>query len=254
MTKPVDVLIACFERPLHLWACLDSLYRHTRHPHRFTLVDMASADPMVPRVIASFERRGMFVNVIRAARNDPAELWNVASAFARTGEFLGYADGDVTVEDVEPCWLGTFVTLMEQHPRLAMVGPTVDKRDFVSWQRARSLEPGLDEAQLAELIKLHSPERDQDVGGTEGESLVHPHNPPGRLVLMRCAALLKIGGGTDGFLDRKFRDAGYETGLAVNVRHRHLSLLNLFDYPEYDTAGREAFFRASNALGGDTIP
>jgi hypothetical protein len=30
------------------------------------------------------------------------------------------------------------------------------------------------------------------------------------------------------------RAAGYHTGIANGVRHRHLSLLNLFDYPDYD--------------------
>jgi hypothetical protein len=48
---------------------------------------------------------------------------------------------------------------------------------------------------------------------------------------------------------RKLRDAGYETGIATGVRHRHLylSLLNLFDYPDYDTASRNAFVSSTDA-------
>jgi len=77
--------------------------------------------------------------------------------------------------------------------------------------------------------------------------LVYPHNPPGRLLLMRSRTLALVGAGTDGALDRKFRDAGYETGIATGVRHRHLSLLNLFDYPDYDIVNRDSFMRSTDA-------
>jgi hypothetical protein len=137
---------------------------------------------------------------------------------------------------------------MDNNRQLAMVGPAIDQRDFVSWERARALEPDLEDERLASLIKLHSPERDQKLVCTDPGGLAYPHNPPGRLLLMRSVALARVGAGTDGTLDRKFRDAGYETGIAPDVRHRHLSLLNLFDYPEYDVAGRDAFMRSADDL------
>ncbi|MDH3316241.1 MAG: glycosyltransferase family 2 protein [Gammaproteobacteria bacterium] len=250
MTEPVTVLITSYNRPLYLWACLDSLYRNTRHPHHFTMLDMASEDRLVGQVIAGFERRGMFSQVIWAPRNHLEELWKVIwSLVDGAGEFFAYVDGDVVVEDRDPCWLGAFVALMEQHPRLAMVGPAIDKRDFISWERARALEPGLEEQQLAGLIKLHSPERNQDLNGLNAHDLAYPHNPPGRLLLLRGAALAGVGAGTDGELDRRFRDAGYETGIATGVRHRHLSLLNLFDYPGYDMTRRDEFYRSTGSPG-----
>jgi hypothetical protein len=246
------VLITCYNRPLYLWACLDSFYRHTRHPHRFTMLDMASEDPLVARVIAGYERRGMFSQVIRAPRNNAEELWKVLwSLVEGSGEVVGYAEGDVIVEDRDPCWLGAFMALMARHPRLAMVGSAIDTRDFVSWARARALEPDLEERQLAGLIKLQSPEREQDLSGMDGRDLAWPHNPPGRLLLLRSAALTRVGAGTDWVLDRRFRDAGYETGIATAVRHRHLSLLNLFDYPGYDTARRDAFMKSIDSPGAE---
>ena len=246
--QPITVIISSFNRPLHLWASLDSLYRCTRYPHHFVLLDMASDDQLVRRVIAAFERRGLFSQVIRSPRNHPREFWKtVWSLMGDGGEFLGHVDGDVVVEDSEPCWLGAFVALMEQNPKLAMVGPAIDKRDFVSWEKARAVAPDLDDERLAQLIKLNSPERDQDDSQGGARGLVHPHNPPGRLLLMRCRALALVGAGTDGALDRKIRDAGYETGIAAGVRHRHLSLLNLFDYPDYNTADRDAFMRTTDA-------
>ena len=248
----VSVLITSFNRPLYLWSCLDSLYRHTRHPHRFTMLDMASDDPLVAQVIAGFDRRGMFSQVIRVPRNHIDELSKVMWPLVEeAGEFFGFIEGDVIVEDRDPCWLGTFVDLMVRRPRLAMVGAAIDRSDFVPLERARALEPDLDEPQLAGLIKLHSPERQQDLTGPEIGELASPHNPPGRLVLLRSAALKQVGGGTDGELDRKLRASGYETGIAVGVRHRHLSLLNLFDYAGYDTARRDAFMKSIDRQEGD---
>ncbi len=248
MAQPITVLISCRNRPLYLWASLDSLYRCTRYPHRFVFLDMASDDPLVGAVTAGFARRGMFAEVIRSPRNDPRELWKtIWSLVESSGPFFGYVEGDVIVAGSDPCWLGTFVGLMDRNQKLAMIGPAIDKEDFIPWERARIAEPGLDDERLAALIKLHSPERGQNLDYTGPSGLAYPHNPPGRMVLMRCAALTRVGAGTDGTLDRKFRDAGYDTGIAPTVRHRHLSLLNLFDYPDYDTASRDAFMRAAAA-------
>ncbi len=248
MAQPVTVLISCRNRPLYLWASLDSLYRCTRYPHRFVLLDMASDDPLVDKVIAGFSRRGMFSETIRSPRNDPRELWKtVWSLLDGGGAFLGHAEGDVIVEDGDPCWLGAFVALMERNEKLAMVGPAIDKRDFVAWERARAIEPDLEENQLASMIKLNSPERAQDLGDPAAAGLCRPHNPPGRLLLMRSAALQQVGPGTDASLDRKLREAGYETGVAPTVRHRHLSLLHLFDYPDYDLKSRDEFMRSADA-------
>jgi hypothetical protein len=248
MVQPITVLISCRNRPLYLWASLDSLYRYTRYPHRFVLLDMASDDPLVGEVIKGFERRGMFSEVIRAPRNDPRELWKtIWSLVAGSGTCFGYTEGDVIVEGSDPCWLGAFVELMEQNQKLAMVGPAIDKQDFVSWECARTTEPDLDNEHLAALIKLHSPERDQDIGSASQGGLAYPHNPPGRLLLLRCTALAQVGAGTDATLNHKFREAGYDTGIARAVRHRHLSLLNLFDYPDYNTTDRNAFMKLADA-------
>ena len=45
----VYVFIRTWNRPLHLWACLDSVYRSTKYPCRFILLDNHSTDPMVKR-------------------------------------------------------------------------------------------------------------------------------------------------------------------------------------------------------------
>jgi hypothetical protein len=59
-------------------ASLDRLFWQTRFPHRFVLVDLASEDPLVRRVVSGFERRGMFA---RLANRSEVEGW--AAPFRR---------------------------------------------------------------------------------------------------------------------------------------------------------------------------
>jgi len=122
-----------------------------------------------------------------------------------------------------------------------MLAAVIDTRDFVSLEEARRIEPTADERRLKNLIKFSSPERGQDLSVGAGQSIFSPHNPPGRVLLVRTEALARVGAGTDGGLHEKFIAAGYETGIAAEVRHRHLSLLHIYDYPEYDYDRRDAY-------------
>ena len=241
MTDPIPVFICSHNRPLYLWASLDSFYRGTAYPHKFIFVDMASDDPLVRHVVAGFERRGMFSEVVWLPRNDLAAFWAVVwDRLPALGPFAAAIDGDVIVEATEPCWLSIFAGLMRDNPRLAMLGSVIDKRDFVDLETARRLEPDIDDKRLENLTKSFSPERHQDPSAAGGP-IFRPHNPAGRLAMVRTAALAEIGPGSDGALNGSFLQAGYETGIATAVRHRHLSLLHLYDYPKYDYERRDAY-------------
>ncbi len=249
----VPVLISAKDRPLYLWAALDNLYRCTRYPHNFTLLDMVSTDPEVRRVVAGFERRGMFDEVIWAEQNHPKVIWDTIWRIGAAGApYLGYVESDVIIEPVDPCWLECLVGLMERNPRLAMLGAAINQDDFVDLETARQLEVEMPDPQLRALIKADSPERMQDVSDAAGADIIQPHNPAGRLLLLRNSALREVGpGGSDGHLHNRFRAAGYETAVATAVRHRHLSLLHIFDYPEYDAEARNRFMTEANAVARD---
>ena len=62
--------------------------------------------------------------------------------------------------------------------------------------------------------------------------------------MMRTDAVRETGLWPDGALDRKLSERGYETGIATQVRHRHLSLLHIYDYPDYDYEQRHAFYKS----------
>src|SRR6478736_5815303 len=115
--EPITVLILTRNRPIFLWACLDSLYRYTRRPARFILVDNYSDDPMVRSVITGFQRRRMFHSVEWSNANRPDQSFNMTRKYLDLfGEYFVYLEGDAVVFDTEPCWLSRLCALMEADP------------------------------------------------------------------------------------------------------------------------------------------
>lgn len=232
---PVYVFIRTWNRPLYLWACLDSLYRQTRFPCRFVLMDNHSSDPLVAQVIAGFQRRGMFHAVHMMDHNHGANQTMLFFKYRREmGRYFVLLDGDITIEPSEPDWLACLIQRAETRPHLAILGSMIDRTDFVDPQAARRLAPNLPEDDRDRLIKTRSPERRPS---PEHDEVIDPYTPPGRLLLLRTTAIdaigLRIGNMT---LCQAAREAGYQVGVATDVRHRHLSLLNIYDYPDYDFA------------------
>lgn len=243
------VFIASYERPIYLWATLDSLYRHTRSPANFILIDSGSRDPMVHQVIDGFDRRGMFQEVIRHPENndDWADPYFTAMR-PRLGEVFYYLDADVIVLDSGRCWLEAMARVMDEKPRMAMLGSKIDKSDFVDQpaleRRLGRALTGIERKQ----IKFRSPERNlPDIGPSEVAS---PFNPPGRLLALRTDPIHDLLGTVmrynDGRMHEILLQHGWETGIYGGVVHRHLSLCNYFDYPEYSMPARDLYYSVSS--------
>jgi hypothetical protein len=236
--EPITVIILSWNRPLYLWACLDSLYRYTEHPARFILVDNHSVDPGVRKVVAGFERRGMFAAVEWHTENSPDRVTDAIDRHQQSSsDYLVYIESDVAVFDTEPCWLTRMRMLMDADSNLGLLGSYIDTRDFIDPALARRIEPDLDPFVFDGLIKAASPERrlSQIPPATP---VIDPFNPPGRLAMVRKEIIHVIRTGTDGAIYQKLKAAGIGAGIATQVQHRHLSLLNFFDYPGYDIAAR----------------
>jgi hypothetical protein len=249
--EPVYVFIVSWERPIYLWLCLDSLYRHTQHPRRFVLVDNASTDPLVHQVIESFERRELFHAVHRMSTNSPANMNSVLRRYLPDlGRYVGYVESDtVVLPTPSGCWLRELLTLCEANPDLAMLGSYCDVDDFVAVDVARRLHPELSERELIGLVHGNSPERTLSAE-PPAEQIVSPFNPPGRLVLFRAAAIAKNGFQTDYAKHCDLVASGWQTGISTAVRHRHLSLLHVFDEPSYDTTARAEWFTEMRRTAG----
>lgn len=236
---PVCVFILTYNRPLYLWACLDSLYRNTKFPARFILADNASEDPLVRQVIRGFERRKMFHAVHLCEENTTDRLkWMLECHRHELGEFFAFVECDVIVRDSEEGWLAPMVRLMRKDPQLWMLGSVIDKTDFVDPEFAKTVDPARSDEEREFLIKAHSPER-QVVDMSK--ALIEPHNPPMRLLLLRTELLKSVVIRSDYEIYCDVKKLGYKAQIATSVVHRHLSLLNLFDYAGYDATHREAW-------------
>jgi hypothetical protein len=127
-----------------------------------------------------------------------------------------------------------------------MLGSKVDQRDFIPVETAVALAGRPMDRDLQSMIKSRSPERTLELGPGE---LKDPFNPPGRLMMLRSDAVSEVGGlMRDSLLYQRLKDAGYRGAITGDVVHRHLSLLHLYDYPEYDLKNRDEFMKRSGRV------
>lgn len=251
-TDPITVFVLSWGRPIYLWACLDALFRGTHSPYRVVLLDNAHPDPLVGDVIRGFERRGLFAEVIRFPTNS---FDNFRATYQERLEEIGplhvYLESDCVIAERAGCWLAEMRGIMENHPRIGMLGSLIDPTDFIPEETATRLADG-DPAAAEFLAKLRSPERgflaDPSWAAVDRshfltEPLCPIRNPPGRLLMLRTGIMREVGFQLDTELARLIRNRGFATAVTPLVRHRHLSLLNLYDHADYDATHRNAFFK-----------
>ncbi|WP_428034259.1 glycosyltransferase [Amphritea sp.] len=235
------IFILSWNRPIYLWVCLDSIFRNTKAKCKVVIADNNSNDPMVRSVISSFEERGLFYKVYSCLENDPFRLKQLVDLYwDEIGDYFVFIESDIEIMPIkESCWLSKFTEYMDLDEKLGIVGSRVYQDDFVSKGFAKEIRPGIDESDLDFLIKSKAPMRDcYDTS----ESLISPHNPPLRLLMLRKKVYEKIGFGRDTQIHFRTIKEGYKSAISTEVVHRHLSLLNIFDYYSYSGNHRDAFF------------
>ncbi len=255
---PVTVFVASWGRPLYLWACLDALHRLTRTAARIVLLDNAHPDPLVGEVIAGFERRGLFAEVVRFSTNAFDNIRNAyRERLAGIGPLHIYLESDCVIQPAAGCWLAEMRRIMRDHPGIGVLGSLIDPADFVPPAEAVALAGG-DPAAAAFLAKLGSPERafrdaPEWADATREFFLTEPpcpiHNPPGRLMMLRTQVMQQLGFQLDNALAALVRGRGLQPAVTARVRHRHLSLLNIYDYLGYDESVRQGFFHPPGPRG-----
>lgn len=167
------------------------------------------------------------------------------------------ADGDLAGAE-----LGEMLRIFRASPVIGMLGSLIDTDDFVPETVCQQLSAGGD-ANIRFLAKLQSPERgfrddpswrntDRDFFFTETPCPIR--NPPGRLLLLKTDAMREIGVVPDDEMSAQFRQRGMRPAVTPKVRHRHLSLLNVFDYEEYSGDDRNAFFEAMRCQRSGASP
>jgi len=243
---PLTVFIISYERPLYLWATLDSLYRATKSDVRFVLIDSGSKDPLVHKVIDGFSRRGLFFDIVKFEHNniewaDPFfSHWH-----DKLGEVFFTVESDVVIKEAKTCWAQRMLAVMESNPSMAMLGSIIDKSDFI--------DPAVLERQITrklteeekQQIKFFSPER--TMPHIDPDSVASPFNPPGRLIALRTKAVRDHLGNAMKWNDDEMHNIlirnGWDTGIYGGVVHRHLSLCNYFDYNDYSIEQRDKYMQ-----------
>lgn len=154
-------------------------------------------------------------------------------------EIFVFVEGDIEILGGKECWLGLFVKYFQNDPNLGLIGSRVHKRDFVSIERAKELYPSQSQEHLSRIIKENAPMRRYKQTDKE---LIDPHNPPLRLLAIRKSVYQQIKFGRDVEIYARVKKLGYKCAIATKVVHRHLSLLNIYDYPDISPDKRDNFF------------
>ena len=235
--KPI-VFIISYNRPLYLWVTLDSLYRKTTGDVKFILIDNASTDPMVKNVIKGFERRNMFHKVYMMQKNLKQNFINVLKnhkSELKDFHFFVESDVEVITEGWDEILIKHFLS-----DNYGFLGCAIDKSDFIDKESLSD-----NSAQTNFLIKANSPERKYLLEGKGVTNLF----PPGRITIRKTNLILDNIDNikliyNDSPLTEKAKRLGYKIGIVKEVKHRHLSLLNYYDYFKYDRNNRNKFFNS----------
>lgn len=236
MTAPFCFILS-YQRPLYLWATLNSLWQNTRRDVNFVITDNASEDPLVAQVIRSFDRRGMFHTVYMREENKRGRTMQALAAHrAELGDFFYFCENDVLTPS-HLCWASDYETLYRSQPRLGMIGSMCEPADFPEAAQIERLFPGIGGEQLDFYVKARSPERVARLDASKPCDKAGMTNPPGRLMLLDTAAVAEVGFQPDHKLARALEAAGWDWTITTAFRHRHLSLANVFDYPPDEAEG-----------------
>ncbi len=249
--SPYKLVMTVHGRPIYTYMTLDALHQNTRTPYHLTVVHHRPAASENDAILSAFQRRGVIHRIVELT--DPVFDWTacinaIKASLAPSDKYLFYIEDDVVIEPGDQCWLAAMAQAFDEDPKLASVGSAIDKRDFID-PVALAAELGRDLTnEELNVIKAASPERNQEID--PGQKFFKGHTVAGRLMGIRLEAITQDTPLMDARFDRALRDRGWTTGTLTSVRHRHLSLLNYYDYPEYYTH-RETHFSQTR---GNMIP
>lgn len=232
--KPHMILMLVHDRPIYTYMTLDALRRATHSPYVLTVFHHPSGNPMIPQVLGSFQARGVISEIVEIT-DTFVDLVKILRAATERGlrdrEFFFWLEEDVVIERDDRCWIDKMLAAFRSDPRLAMVGSAIDKSDFIDPEAlAAQLGRALTDEERA-VIKAASPERQQEF--RDGTMQGRIHNVAGRIQGLRTEAITEEVINVDARMDAALRQRGWTTRTLEEVRHRHLSLQNYYDYQDY---------------------
>lgn len=228
----IPIIYLSWERPLYLWSSLDSLGKCNTSKSQILCIDNNSSDSLVSKILNSFKKKGLIDQILFCKKNSPFNLTKQIDKILKTScKYFIYFESDVKIESEYKNWFKIYFDLMEKNPKLGLLGSLCDKSDFIDSTDMNK--------KYKRILKTESPEKNTFLNPEFEFS--DPFNPPGRLIIVRTQAVKEVGWASDAQLYKKMKDGGWASGITPLVVHRHLSLQNYFDYPEYDMDNRDKF-------------
>jgi hypothetical protein len=215
---------------------LDSIFRKTDAECKVVLIDNASPDPMVKEIIKGFKRRSLFHEVHCMEDNKRANVIDTMKKYeSELGDCFFRIESDVEI--LTDKWMDIMLEYFTED--YAFMGSAIDRSDFINPSTIK------DTKENRFLTKWTSGERKRKI---EGEGVLDMI-PAGRLTLNRTELLFPaLANNKEMYNDTTFgkfiRKKGYKAGIVKEVRHRHLSLLNYYDYSDYAFDNRMGFFQS----------
>jgi GT2 family glycosyltransferase len=176
------VAVTAFNAPAALDACLAALDRTLPAGHPVRVVDDASTDPAVPRLLEHWHARTRLDARIESLPHRLGPAANANAVFAAAGEadvVLLAADAIVTTG-----WLDTLQRTAARDPRIATVSPWSNGAGLASWPRpGEPNPPPADPEAIAEAA-----------ASLDAPTLVDLPVAAGACLLVRRATLAALGG------------------------------------------------------------
>ena len=112
--KPVNIVVVTWNALDYTRKCLDSIRAYTSYPHTITVVDNASTDTAL-----DYLRKEKDINLITNKENVGYGKAIVQGHESNRTPFVCIMNNDIVVS---PGWLDSMVEIMEENPRLGLLG------------------------------------------------------------------------------------------------------------------------------------
>ena len=199
------------------------------------LIDNNSTNPLVDSIIDGFVRRNMFYEVLRMKNNNRSNFINVMKDYeSKINNYFFFVESDVEIltDGWDEIMMGYFVG-----NNYGFLGSAVDQTDYIDLSTV-----DLNEGDNAFLVKANSKEKDRPYDGIG----ILPIIPPGRLTIWKSDLFyshINENIYSDGIFGKIVIAEGYKVGVVKEVKHRHLSLMNYYDCPNYTSVQRHNYFK-----------
>lgn len=227
--KKIKIFIISKDRPIYLWNCLDSVYRLKSDNSEVILFDNGSNNETL-EVIKGFDKRNLFKKLYLFDENNKDIFHKTILHENCDDEYFIFIESDVEI--LTKNFDLIMLKLIEENENYGFIGSRVYKEDFHEISDTNKNEN--------QLLKKFSPEKNYNFNM---KLKINNLQPPGRLVIIKKELFTNFNKPlNDSAFHNHVLQKNHKSGISTEVLHRHLSLLNYFDYPHYNMKKRNDYF------------